>query len=93
MQREQRPMGAAEKADLWQRWKAGQSVSDIGRALGRGHGAVCYVVAARGGIAPPPRRRAARTLSSADREEISRGLAAAWSFGAIGTLLGAPPRR
>ena len=30
--------------------------------------------------APPPRRRAARTLSSADREEISRGLAAACLF-------------
>ena len=90
MQCEQRPMGAAEKADLWQRWKAGQSVSEIGRALGRGHGAVCYVVAARGGIPPPLRQRAARTLSSDDREEISRGLAAAWSFRAIGARLGRP---
>ena len=90
MQCEQRPMSATDKADLWQRWKAGESVSDIGRALGRGHGAVCYVVAARGGIAPPPRRRADRTLSSADREEISRGVAAAHSFRAIATRLGRP---
>jgi len=83
-------MSATEKADLWQRWKAGQSVSEIGRALGRDHSLVCHVVAARGGVAPPPRRRAERTLSSADREEISRGVAAAHSFRAIATRLGRP---
>lgn len=87
MQCERRPMSAPEKAELWQRWKAGESVSDIGRALGRDHSAVCYVVAARGGIAPVPRTRAARTLSSLDREEISRGLAAAQSFRQIARRL------
>src|SRR4030066_304407 len=28
-------LSASQKAELWQRWKAGQSLSDIGRALGK----------------------------------------------------------
>ncbi len=35
MERVGRPsMSAAEKAEVWRRWKQGESVSDIGRALG-----------------------------------------------------------
>ncbi len=35
MERVCRPcMSAAEKAEVWRRWKRGESVSDIGRALG-----------------------------------------------------------
>jgi len=36
MDRVGRPsMSAAEKAEVWRRWKQGESVSDIGRALER----------------------------------------------------------
>ncbi len=31
---------SAQKAELWQRWKSGQSLSDIGRALGKHAGSV-----------------------------------------------------
>ncbi len=42
--------------------------------------AVFGVIRRDGGYAPRPRRRAARTLQSAEREEISRGLAARQYF-------------
>ena len=35
MQGSKRGLSASERADLWQRWKSGQSLSDIGRALGK----------------------------------------------------------
>ena len=47
MERVCRPcMSAAEKAEVWRRWKRGESVSDIGRALGRFRKSVHRVVAA-----------------------------------------------
>ena len=49
MGRVRRPrMSAREKVELWKRWKRGESLSDIGRALGRIPGAVHHVVSARG---------------------------------------------
>ena len=41
-----------------------------------------------GGIRPPVRRRSPRVLSLAEREEISRGLAAGRSIRTIAALLG-----
>ncbi len=43
-----------QKAELWQRWKAGETLSDIGRALGKHASSVFGVVAAKGGFAPTP---------------------------------------
>jgi len=72
-----------QKRELWRRWKAGESLSEIGRALGRQAGSIHGVVAANGGYVPAPRRRSARVLSLAEREEISRGLAGGLSVRAI----------
>ena len=68
-------MGAGEEAEVWKRWKRGESCVAIGRALDRDQGAVYTVVARRGGIAPPPRTRSRLALRVSEREEISRGLA------------------
>jgi len=68
-------LSATQKADLWSRWKAGQSLHEIGRALGKDHVVVHYLLAQHGGIAPASRRRSPRTLTLAEREEISRGIA------------------
>jgi len=68
--------------------KRGQSLSEIGRALDRIPGAVFHVVAARGGVPPAPRCRSQLVLTVAEREEISRGLAAGESFRDIGAVLG-----
>jgi IS30 family transposase len=62
-------------------------VSAIARALDRTPGTIHGTLRERGGIAPPRRRRAARVLSSAEREELSRGLAAGESMRAIARRL------
>jgi IS30 family transposase len=68
-------MSWRERNELWRRWRAGESLSDIARALQRDHSRVYHIVEAEGGIAPVARRRSPRHLSLLDREEISRGLA------------------
>jgi IS30 family transposase len=84
-------LSVSERAALWARWKRGDSLAAIARALGRVQGTIHHIVGQCGGIAPPLRRRAARVLSSADREEISRGLAAGVSLRAIARTLGRAP--
>lgn len=84
-------LSAEQKRELWARWKAGESLSDIGRALGKHAGSVFGVVLAKGGIAPSPRRRSRLSLTSDEREEISRGLAAEWSSHQIANRLGRSP--
>jgi IS30 family transposase len=90
-QRVRRALSASQKAELWKRWKDGETLSDIGRALGRPAGSVFGVLAIRGGIAPPARRRSRITLSLEEREEISRGLACGLSLRQIASGLGRAP--
>jgi len=82
---------AEQKRELWSRWKAGESLSEIGRALGRQPGSIHGVVASNGGYVPAPRRRSPRALSLAEREEISRGVAEGLSLRRIATRLGRAP--
>jgi transposase, IS30 family len=78
-----RGLSAEQKAELWSRWKAGQSLNEIGRALGKDHVVVHFVLARHGGIAPPARRRSRRVLTLAEREDISRGIASGCSMRVI----------
>jgi IS30 family transposase len=78
-----RGLSAEQKAELWRRWKAGQSLHEIGRAIGKDHGVVHFVLARHGGIAPPTRRRSRRVLTLAEREDISRGMASGCSLRTI----------
>src|SRR5262245_23287232 len=81
-----------QRAELWERWKSGQCVADIARALARRNKSGVYrVLAINGGIAPSPRRRAARALKLEEREEISRGIAVARSIRQIAHGLGRSP--
>ena len=67
-------------------------MADIARALERRNKSGVYrVLALNGGIAPLPRRRAQRALRLAEREEISRGIAAGWSMRRIAQALGRSP--
>jgi IS30 family transposase len=84
-------LSAAQKADLWQRWKQGQSLSEIGRALGKHAGSIHGVVSANGGFVPAVRRRPRWALTLAEREEISRGVATKRSIRQIAAQLGRPP--
>ena len=81
-------LSAEQRTDLWRRWKAGESLHEIGRAFGKDHGSIQFVLSKHGGIVPAVRRRAERTLTLAEREEISRGLASGSSIREIARGLG-----
>ena len=82
-----RGLSAEQKAELWKRWKSGQSLHEIGRALGKDHVVVHFVLARHGGIAPPTRRRSPSSLTLAEREDISRGIASGCSMRGIAQRL------
>jgi IS30 family transposase len=86
-----RGLSVERRAELWARWKAGESMSDIARVMGKPPGSIFTFLAVQGGIARPPRRRAQRALRSAEREEISRALFAGQSIRAIAERLQRPP--
>ena len=73
-------LSTEQRIDMWRRWKAGESLHDIGRAFGKGHGSIRFLLTQRGGIVPSARRRSPRTLTLAEREDISRGIASGLSI-------------
>ncbi len=73
-------LSAEQRNDMWSRWKAGESLHEIGRAFGKDHVSIQFLLAQHGGIAPAARRRSPRTLTLAEREDISRGIASGSSI-------------
>lgn len=84
-------LSPVEQAEVWTRWRAGQTTVAIGRVLGQAVPTVRRLLVSGGGIAPAARTRAARVLSLAEREEISRGLAGWESARVIAHRLGRAP--
>ena len=82
---------AAQRAEIWDRWRRGEAMRDIGGVFDRGHSSVFSVLAPTGGIRPLPRKRSRLALSLPEREEISRGLVAGRSLRTIGAALGRAP--
>jgi IS30 family transposase len=76
-------LSVTQRAEMWRRWKAGESLHAIGRALGKEHHVIHFLLARHGGIAPPARRRSPLALALAEREDISRGIASGQSLRAI----------
>src|SRR4030095_4488037 len=75
---------AEQKAELWERWRKGQSAAAISRALERRNKTgVQAIVAFHRALAPPPRRGAVLALRLEEREEISRGIVAGQSMRGI----------
>jgi IS30 family transposase len=70
-------LSAEQRLDVWRRWKAGQTLHEIGRAFGKEHSSIRCLVSRHGGIAPAIRRRS----------EISRGLASGSSIREIAKCL------
>jgi DNA-binding CsgD family transcriptional regulator len=66
---------AVEKNRIWRRWKAGQSLHEIGRAFDKPHSSIRCLLLSRGGISPAARCRSPLALTLAEREDVSRGLA------------------
>ncbi|MHC4073616.1 MAG: IS30 family transposase [Planctomycetota bacterium] len=80
-----------QKTLMWDRWQAGDSTYAIARLFDRGHSSIQGVLAETGGVRPRPRRRSRRSLSLSEREDISRGIVAGFSFRAIAARLGRAP--
>jgi IS30 family transposase len=73
-------LSGLQKRELWERWRRGETLVEIGRALRRAPSNVFMMLKAHGGIAPAVRRRRACGLRLEEREDISRGLAAGLSL-------------
>ncbi len=88
--RRRRAYTAADLAEVWDRWGRGESSKKIAAAMGRG--ASIYPLLLRyGGIRPRMRCRSPQQLTLAEREEISRGIAAGKSMRQIARGLGRTP--
>ena len=66
---------AEQRADIWDRWQRGESMSSIGRLFERQSSSIYPILQLSGGIRPPKRTRSRVALSLSEREEISRGVA------------------
>src|SRR3974390_439639 len=85
-----RGFAGAEKTELWDRWKGGESLKAIGRAFGKPSSSIYFLVAPHGGIRPAQRRRSRLALTLGERAVISRGVRAPHAARAIAKLLGRP---
>src|SRR5215472_9964121 len=83
---------AAEQSEVWDRFEASESMRSIARSIGRSQGAVRDLIAKTGGVRPlAPTVWSDVRLSLAEREEISRGVAAGESCRQIAARLGRAP--
>src|SRR5271157_4279214 len=80
-------LSAEQKLDVWRRWKAGQTLHEIGRAFGKPHTSIRCLVSRHGGFVPAVRRRSLLALTLREREEISRGPASGSSIREIAKCL------
>jgi len=81
--RKRTPLSATQRVEVWRRWKTGESLHAIGRALGKDHVVIRFLLKRHGGIAPAVRRRSPIALTLAEREDISRGIASGSSLRVI----------
>jgi len=80
-----------QKADIWDRWQRGESMSSIGRLFERNSSSIYPLLSRTGGIRPPDRKRSRFALTLSEREEISRGLGLGASLRSIAKRLRRAP--
>jgi IS30 family transposase len=81
----------SQKALMWERWKSGWTLHQIGQLFDRPHTSIQNILSRTGGIRPPERCRSSWALSLGEREEISRALVTGESVRAIAARLGRAP--
>jgi len=81
----------SQRAMMWERWKAGWTLHQIGHLFDRPHTSIHNVLSRTGGIRPPERRRSKAALSLSEREEISRALVAGETLRWIAARIGRAP--
>jgi len=82
---------ATQKALMWERWRDGWTLHEIGKLFDRPHTSIHNILSKTGGIRPAERRRCSTALTLAEREEISRALTAGQSMRSIAALLARAP--
>ena len=80
-----------QRALVWERWRAGDSLQQIAQLFDRHHPSIQGLLRKTGGIQPPERRRSRLALNLAEREEISRAVVAGKSIRAIAADMGRAP--
>src|ERR1700745_1643354 len=68
-------LSAMQRVEVWRRWKAGESLHAIGRALGKNNVVIHLLLKRHGGMGHPVLRRSSSSLTLPEREDISRGIA------------------
>ena len=81
----------SQKALMWERWRAGWTLHEIGHLFDGPHTSIHNILSRTGGIRPPERRRSRAALSLGEREEISRALVAGESIRSIAAWLRRAP--
>jgi IS30 family transposase len=86
------PVGfSVEQQDLiWAMWRRGDAIREMERTLGETLPRIRRYLRQWGGIPPIPRQRRANHLTLAEREEISRGIAAGLSARTIARRIDRP---
>jgi transposase, IS30 family len=86
-----RRFSEAERAELWDLFESGESERTIALRLGRNKGSIRQFLLDNAGRRPRPPGSSDLRLTLAEREEISRGLAAGRSLRAIAAGMGRAP--
>ncbi len=81
----------SQKALMWERWKQGWTLHEIGKLFDRAHSSIHQILAETGGIRPVQRSRSSTALTLAEREEISRAMVAGESIRLTAARLGRAP--
>jgi IS30 family transposase len=82
-----------DRAEIWRLHAAGHNTNEISKAVGRAYATVAALLKDAGGIRPatPTVPSSPRRLSTAEREEISRGPRARETFTVIAERIGRCP--
>lgn len=86
-----RLMSAETKSKIWSLWKSGESISEVGRQVGKHPGSIFTILRTTGGFQPRERKRSKRSLGFDEREEISRGISSGLSIRKIAIQLNRSP--
>jgi len=81
----------SQRVLMWERWQKGESLQRIAQLFDRNHSSIQRILAETGGIRPAQRCRSRLALTLAEREEISRSVAAGHSIRSVAKRLGRAP--
>jgi IS30 family transposase len=81
----------SQRVLMWERWQKGESLQHIAQLFDRNHSSIQRILAETGGIRPAQRHRSRLALTLAEREELSRSVAAGQSIRSVARRLGRAP--